>query len=129
MDNIFNINNFNVISDDEYYYFFRALEELDMKSIENGSIIDENGNIIRLMTDREFYGEKNRFKKDSIMSFDEVFSHIKMHYDRHTNCISFTINANVALTYGRSDYSDKYVVLKVPKKEFGKDVIFAPEYM
>ena len=34
MDNIFDIENFNVLSDDNYYYFFRALNNADNKQIE-----------------------------------------------------------------------------------------------
>ena len=125
----FNMSDFNLYSDDEYYYFFRALEDVDIQSIKNRAILDKDGNITRLMTDREFYGEENKFKEHSSISLEEVFSHIKMHYNRHTNCISFTSNANTVLTYGRQDYEDKYVMLKVPKKEFGKNVVSGSLYM
>ena len=33
---MFDINNFNVIQDDEYYYVFRSLEAGDMSDIEEG---------------------------------------------------------------------------------------------
>ncbi len=126
--NLFNIENFNIYSDDDNYYFFRSLEEVDVESIKNTSIIDELGNIIKLITDREFYGE-TIFTKDSDISLEEMVEHIKKNYNKHTNCISFSSNANVCLDYGRSTYSDDYVVLKVPKSVFGVNDFFAGEYM
>ena len=124
----FNIENFNIYSDDENYYFFRSLEEVDVESIKNRSIVDESGKIIKLITDREFYGETT-YTKDSDISLEEITEHIKKNYNKHTNCISFSSNANVCLDYGRSTYNDDYVVLKVPKKDFEKDTFFAGKYM
>ena len=128
LEKLFNIENFNIYSDDENYYFFRSLEEVDVESIKNKSIVDESGKIKRLITDREFYG-KTTFTKDSDISLEEITEHIKKNYNKHTNCISFSSNANVALDYGRSTYNDDYVVLKVPKKDFEKDTFFAGKYM
>ena len=128
LENLFNIENFNIYSDDENYYFFRSLEEVDVESIKNKSIIDESGKIKKLITDREFYGE-TIFTKDSDISLEEITEHIKKNYNKHTNCISFSSNANVALDYGRSTYNDNYIVLKVPKKDFEKDTFFAGKYM
>ena len=128
LEKLFNIENFNIYSDDENYYFFRSLEDVDIESIKNKSIIDESGKIKRLITDREFYGETT-FTKDSEISLEEITEHIKKNYNKHTNCISFSSNANVCLDYGRSTYNDNYIVLKVPKKDFGKNAVFAGEYM
>ena len=128
LEKLFNVENFNIYSDDENYYFFRSLEEVDVESIKNRSIVDESGKIIRLITDREFYGETT-FTKDSDISLEEMTEHIKTNYNKHTNCISFSSNANVALDYGRSTYNDDYIVLKVPKKDFEKDTFFAGKYM
>lgn len=128
LEKLFNIENFNLYSDNENYYFFRSLEEVDVESIKNKSIIDESGKIKRLITDREFYGE-TIFTKDSDISLEEITEHIKKNYNKHTNCISFSSNANVALDYGRSTYNDNYIVLKVPKKDFEKDTFFAGKYM
>ena len=128
LEKLFNIENFNIYSDDENYYFFRSLEEVDVESIKNKSILDESGKIKRLITDREFYGE-TIFTKDSEISLEEITEHIKKNYNKHTNCISFSSNANVALDYGRSTYNDNYIVLKVPKKDFEKDTFFAGKYM
>ena len=128
LEKLFNVENFNIYSDDENYYFFRSLEEVDVESIKNRSIVDESGKIKRLITDREFYGETT-FTKDSDISLEEMTEHIKTNYNKHTNCISFSSNANVALDYGRSTYNDDYIVLKVPKKDFEKDTFFAGKYM
>ena len=128
LEKLFNVENFNIYSDDENYYFFRSLEEVDVESIKNRSIVDESGKIKRLITDREFYGETT-FTKDSNISLEEMTEHIKTNYNKHTNCISFSSNANVALDYGRSTYNDDYIVLKVPKKDFEKDTFFAGKYM
>ena len=128
LEKLFNIENFNIYSDDENYYFFRSLEEVDVESIKNKSIVDESSKIKRLITDREFYGETT-FTKDSDISLEEITEHIKKNYNKHTNCISFSSNANVCLDYGRSTYNDDYVVLKVPKKDFEKDTFFAGKYM
>ena len=116
----FNIENFNIYSDDENYYFFRALNLNDHSTRSN--IIAE------IHTDREHNGE-TIFTEDDVLSLEEVVEHIKKYYNRHTNCISFSSNANVVIDYGRGSYHDEYVVLKVPKSEFGEDVIFAGEYM
>ena len=118
--NLFNIENFNIYSDDDNYYFFRALNLNDSST--RSDIITE------IHTDREHNGE-TIFGKDSSLSLEEVVEHIKKYYNRHTNCISFSSNANVVIDYGRGSYHDEYVVLKVPKSEFGEDIIFAGEYM
>ncbi len=128
INEIFAIDNFNIISDDDNYYFFRALNKKDMADIENKVIVDENGKIVRIRTDREFYGETT-FKKDEPLTLEQIIEHIKMDYNRHTNCISFSSNANVCLTYGRGFYDDKYIMLKVPKKEMGKNIVFSGEFI
>ena len=128
IDEVFDISNFNIFSDDENYYFFRTLEDVDIESIKNKTITDENGNINRLITDREFYGE-TIFKKEDDLSLEQMVEHIKMHYNQHTNCISFSSNTNVILDYGRNVFNDRYVMLKVPKSEFGKNIVNAGEYM
>ena len=128
INEIFAIDNFNIISDDDNYYFFRALNKKDMADIENKVIVDENGKIVRVRTDREFYGETT-FKKDEPLTLEQIIEHIKMDYNRHTNCISFSSNANVCLTYGRGFYDDKYIMLKVPKNEMGKNIVFSGEFI
>ena len=131
---LFDIEKFNIIEDEENYYFFRALNMADNLDLENGTILDENGNFERIRTDRERYEEnpekgKTRYSKDSEIDLQQVYDHIKMHYRKDTNCISLSSNANVSISYGREFYKDKYIMLKVTKKEFGQKVINAGQYM
>ena len=128
INEIFDINKFNILSDENNYYFFRALNKRDMSDIENKLIVDDNGNIVRIRTDREFYGE-TIFKKDEPLTLEQIIEHIKIDYNKHTNCISFSSNANVVLDYGRSFYDDKYIILKVPKSEFGEKVVNSGQYI
>ena len=132
MKEMFDIEKFNIISDEENYYFFRSLEPGDIKDLEEGNIKDENGNYIRIRTDRERWEEthsiKPRWNAESTVTLEEMYNHIKMHYSLETNCISLSSNANVARTYGET-FSDKYVMIKVPKKEMGQRVYNAGQYM
>ena len=132
MEEMFDIEKFNVISDEENYYFFRSLEPGDIKDLEEGNIKDENGKYIRLRTDRErwegTHSIKPRWNAESTITLEEMYNHIKMHYSLETNCISLSSNANVARTYGET-FSDKYVMIKVPKKEMGQRVYNAGQYM
>ena len=41
-EKLFDINNFNIIQDEENYYFFRALEDDDCKDIEENIITDDS---------------------------------------------------------------------------------------
>ena len=58
MGEIFDIENFNLISDEENYYFFRALNIADNQDLENGTILDEEGKLEKIRTDREKYEMK-----------------------------------------------------------------------
>ena len=51
MEELFDIEKFNIISDEENYYFFRSLEPGDIEDLEKG-IIKDGDNYIRLRTDR-----------------------------------------------------------------------------
>ena len=132
MEEMFDIEKFNIISDEENYYFFRSLEPGDIKDLEEGNIKDENGNYIRLRTDRERWEETHnltpRWNAESQVTLEEMYNHIKTPYSLETNCISLSSNANVARTYGET-FSDKYVMIKVPKKEMGQRVYNAGQYM
>jgi len=132
MEEMFDIEKFNVISDEENYYFFRSLEPGDIKDLEEGNIKDENGNYIRLRTDRERWEGTHsltpRWNSESQVTLEEMYNHIKTPYSLETNCISLSSNANVARTYGET-FSDKYVMIKVPKKEMGQRVYNAGQYM
>lgn len=131
MDKIFNIEKFNLISDEENYYFFRALEPGDIEDLKKG-IIKYGENYKKIRTDRErwqeTHQEKPRWNEKNNITLEEIYNHIKMHYSLQTNCISLTSNANVARTYGET-LGDKYVMIKVPKKEMGEKVFHAGEYM
>ena len=128
---IFELKNFNVIQDEDNYYFFRSLEPGDIEDIEKGIITTDRG-YKKLRTDRERWEEKYekpaRWNVESSVSLEEMFMHIKWHYSHETNCISLSSNANVTRTYGET-YSEKYVMVKVPKKEMGSRVFHAGEYM
>ena len=134
MEAIFDIENFNVISDEENYYFFRALNSADSRDIATGVVIDSSGQYIRLRTDRERYEEdpekgKSKYNEDDEISLEQVHDHIKMHYRKDTNCVSLSSNANVLLDYGRRNYDDRYIMITVPKREIGQRVRFAGQYM
>ena len=131
MEELFDIEKFNIISDEENYYFFRSLEPGDIEDLEKG-IIKDGDNYIRLRTDRErweeTHQEKPHWNAESKITLEEMYNHIKMHYSLQTNCISLSSNANVARTYGES-FSDKYVMITVPKREMGEKVFHAGQYM
>ena len=129
LDKIFDINKFNIFSDEENYYFFRALNMADNTDIENGITLDSNGKIKKICTNRERYDGVAKYSENDALSLEQITDHIKMHQLKETNCISLTSNANTALTYGRGYYKDKYVMVKVPKKELGKSVFEAGLYM
>ena len=127
MNELFNIT--NCYQDSKYYYFFRALNKRDMTGISNGSTLDSNGNISKIVTDSTFYNNRNRYNEESELTLEEMINHVKTHYDKDTNCISLSSDANICLTYGRSDYEDKYVIVKVPKDELGKTTFNAGKYI
>lgn len=134
MENIFDIENFNIIEDEENYYFFRALNMADNQDLEAGTILEESGDFARIRTDRERYEENAenelpKYSKEVEISLEQVYDHIKMHYRKDTNCISLSSNGNVSISYGRGFYKDRYVIVKVPKRELGEKVINAGQYM
>ena len=98
-DNLFDINNFNTIQDEENYYFFRALNMADNNDIEQEITISSDGKIERIRTDRERFNGETKYTEDSKISLEELYDHIKMHYRKDTNCISLTSNANIAINY------------------------------
>ena len=126
---IFDINKFNIFSDDDNFYFFRALNSADNNDLDNGIIIDDNGKIVKIRTNLERYTDIPKYTKDDPISLEQMVNHIKMHQRKDTNCISLTSNANTALTYGRGNYKDKYVMIKVHKSSINKDVYQAGLYM
>lgn len=134
MENVFDIDNFNIIEDEENYYFFRALNMADNQDLETEIILDKAGNFEKIRTDRERYEENPengtpKYSKDAQISLEQVYDHIKMHYRKDTNCISLSSNGNVSISYGRGFYKDRYVMVKVPKSELGEKVVGAGQYM
>lgn len=53
LEEIFDIDKFNVYSDNDYYYFFRALNKDDNNDIDMNITIDSNNKIERVRTNRE----------------------------------------------------------------------------
>ena len=129
MNNIFDIENFNIISDDKNYYFFRALNNADNFDIENYITIGANGEMVNVRTDLSRYDKTPKYNEDDKLSLEEIFDHIKIHHRTDTNCISLSTNANVSLLYGRGYYKDNYILVKVPKNELGDKVVNAGKYM
>ena len=129
MDNIFSLDKFNIFSDNDNYYFFRALNLADNKDLDDGIIVDEKGKIIKIRTNLDRYENIPIYTIDDEISLEQMVNHIKMHQRKDTNCISLTSNANTALTYGRGNYKDNYVMIKVSKESINKDVFQAGLYM
>ena len=117
LDKIFDINSYNLIEDNDNYYFFRALNNGDLEDYQNKIITDSNNKIIKIRTDLERYRETPKYTKDTNLSIEELIDHIKPNHRYDTNCISLSTNANVAALYGREYYKDKYVIIKINKKE------------
>ncbi|MBR0490856.1 MAG: hypothetical protein IJJ82_02275 [Clostridia bacterium] len=134
MEEVFGIENYNIIQDEENYYFFRALNMADNRDVEEGITLDEEGIIARIRTDRERYIEnpengKPKYKPEDEISLEQAFDHIKIHYRKDTNCISMSNDSNIVINYGRVYYKDKYIIVKVAKNEIGKTVIIAGKYL
>ena len=128
-ENLLDVNKFNIIQDEENYYFFRALNMADNADVEQQVTVSESGKIERIRTDRERFDGEAKYTEISGISLEEIYDHIKMHYRKDTNCISLTSNSNVAVNYGRGSYKDKYVMIKISKKEFGEQTVVAGQYM
>ena len=71
-DNLFDINNFNIIQDEENYYFFRALNMADNADIEQHTTISTNGKLERIRTDRERYDGEPKYTEDSEISLEVI---------------------------------------------------------
>jgi hypothetical protein len=127
---LFDLRNFNVLEDDQYYYVFRALNRADHEDIYN-HLLATNTNPERIRTDRERYEAahgKAKYTQDAEISLDEMYDHIKMHYIKETNCISLSSNSCVSLDYGGS-YYDEYAVIRVPKNDSNANIHHAGQYM
>ena len=63
-EEIFGIENFNLISDEQYYYVFRALNIDDQTEIDRG-ITANNGVIQKVITNKQRYPENNKYANRS----------------------------------------------------------------
>lgn len=114
-----------IISDENYYYVFRALNNGDHEDI------IKNGDLEIIRTDLKRYNEKHKvpskYTYHDNVSLEEVWSHCKFCQTRDTNCISLATNPNVVLDYG-TGYNNEYALVKIPKKDMG-NYYFAGEYV
>ena len=129
INEIFSIDKFNIISDNDNYYFFRALNNSDNKDVETREILDLDNNIIRIRTDRERFDGETTYTDESTISLEEVNDHVKWSHTYDTNCISLTTNANIACIFGREYYNDSYIIVKIPKEELNKNVFCSGLYL
>ena len=68
MEEMFDIEKFNIISDEENYYFFRALNMSDNRDIEEKITVSEDGRIERIRTDRERYEGEPKYSEDTTIT-------------------------------------------------------------
>ena len=118
---LFDINKFNVLEDEKNYYVFRALNREDHDDIIN-SYLEKTEAPDRIRTDRERFEKSHgiaKYNKDSEISLEEVYDHIKIHHIKETNCISLSSNSCVALDYGGSYYGE-YAIIKKSNKDKGQ---------
>jgi len=129
MKEVFINDKIDILNNQDNYYFFRALNNGDNDDREKGLNTDKEGNLIKIRTDQERYEKSPKYHQDSQISLEEVFDHIKPDHRKDTNCISLTTSANVALLYGREYYKDRYILVKIPKKEAQSSIINAFLYL
>lgn len=125
---VFNINKFNIIEDDEYYYVFRALNSGDESDLQNEIITDASRKIEKIRPDIDRYNESGKesiFTDSKEISLKEAWRHIRVHHTKDTNVISLTSNANIVIDYGNgADHNKRYIMVKVPKKDYEKSNIY-----
>lgn len=126
-EEIFGIDNFNLVSDNQYYYVFRALNLDDQIEIDRGITADE-GVTWKVITNKQRYPENNKYANRTEISLQEVWDHTKsVNFYKGTNCISLSSNANVSIDYG-SKYGHNYLMIKIPREQ--KDKVYnAGQYM
>ena len=134
INELFNIENYNLIQDDQYYYLFRALNNGDHNDAVAGITRDENGVLTKIRTDRARYVEnpensEPQYEENAPLSLLQVIDHIKRGHRIDTNCISLSSNCNVSVIYGNKNYNDEYTIIRVPKSKFGVKTINASEYI
>ena len=70
LEEIFDIDKFNVYSDNDYYYFFRALNKADNNDIDMNITIDSNNKIERVRTNRERYNGVPKYSESSVLTLE-----------------------------------------------------------
>lgn len=118
---IFELNKFNIIEDNDNIYIFRSLNpdnELDMDN-SNTDIIRTKGHVT---TDK---GGESRYTSDNDISLEDVYSNVRVaRSGKNNDCISFSSNSNVTLDYT----AGRYVMYAVPKNG-DRSVFPAGKYM
>ena len=91
---IFDINKFNVIQDEENYYFFRALNMADNADIEQQTTTSTDGKIERIRTDRERFDGDAKYTEASEISLEEI-----IYIDIYNYILTYhTINDKIDVT-------------------------------
>ena len=134
INRLFNIENYNLIQDENYYYLFRALNNGDHDDIKTGITRDGNGVLTKIRPDRARYVEnpnnlEPKYTENEPISLLQVIDHIKRGHRYDTNCMSLSSNCNISVIYGNGNYNDEYAIIKVQKNKFGEDTINASEYI
>lgn len=70
LEEIFDIDKFNVYSDNDYYYFFRALNKDDNNDIDMNITTDSNNKIERVRTNRERYNGVPKYSGSSVLTLE-----------------------------------------------------------
>ena len=124
---IFGVENINLISDSQYYYVFRALNRDDQSEINDG-ITAIDGKIQKVITNKQRYPENSKYSTATQISLKEVWDHTRsFNFYRGTSCISLSSNANISIDYG-SKYGHKYLMVRIPKGR-KSNIINVGQYM
>ncbi len=123
----------DIIQDEKNYYLFRALNMSDNEDLEKGFITDKKGKYTKIRTDKQRWEENkdnppSKYSNSTGITLEEVYDHIKENYRRDTNCISLSSSASISEKYGEN-YKDNYIMVRIPKEEFGKKLVDAEEYI
>lgn len=116
MDEIFDISKFNIIQDDDNYYFFRTINKDELSENENS--VSGAQTTSKLETGLIKHGKVSKYTLEDQISLEEVHDHVKWGHRKDTNCISLSTNSNISLTYGYNDNDKQYVMITVPKSKF-----------
>jgi len=73
LDEIFSLNHFNIIEDNDNCYFIRALNNCDHQDIKS-ELVTSNGELVRIRTDRERYEGIPRYTEISTLTLEEILN-------------------------------------------------------